>query len=166
MPRAFAVFTAACLVVAVVTQTVPLTRTLRWFAGEAARTEPYELRLRLNDWLGDAVVAARTIAAEVPAPLPVLLHTGSEAWFVGLRLQPRRVYLDGPAIRARLEEAGEAYVVVHLQRVGDRTWWWFQVDDGRGGLRRVGQPPPAITRDGFEDGVDGWLAVGAREHRE
>jgi hypothetical protein len=168
VPRAFAAFTVACLVVAVATQAMPLLHTLRWFAGEVAGARPYDLRLHLNDWFRDAVMAARAIEAEAPAEAAVLLdHTGSEAWFVGLRLQPRRVFVDRPAVRERLAAAGQPFLVVHLERPeGGPTWWWFEVDDGRGGLRRVGHPPPAISGDDFEDGLDRWIAVGAREHLE
>lgn len=168
VPRAFAALTVACLVVAVATQAAPLLHTLRWFVGEAARTTPYDLRLGLNDWFRDAVAVARAVDAETPGDLPVLVDDrGGPIWFVGLRLQPRRVFLDRPAVRERLAAAGRPFLVVHLERPeGGPTWWWFGVDDGRGGLRRVGHPPPAISSDGFEDGLDRWIAVGAREHRE
>ena len=168
VPRAFAALTVACLVVAVLTQAAPLLHTLRWFAGEVAGARPYDLRLRLNDWFRDAVAVARAVDAETPRNLPVLVDDrGGPIWFVGLRLQPRRVVLDRQAVRERLAAAGRPFLVVHLERPeGGPTWWWFEVDDGRGGLRRVGQPPPAISVDGFEDGLDRWIAVGAREHRE
>ena len=105
---------------------------------------------------------AAATPSRLPAGTAVLLdHTRGEAWFVGLRLQPRPAWVDGPAIRARLEEAGEPYVVVHLQRVGDRTWWWFDPVE-EVGPRRVGSPPPLVLRDGFENGLGRWTAVGTR----
>ena len=158
------VLTAVCLVLAVASQAAPLANCLRWFTGEVERYRPYELRLQFNDWYRDAVAVAEAVDTEFPAATAVLVDDGGgPLWFVGLLLQPRRAFVDGPAVRDRLTAAGVSFVVVHLRRVEDHTWWWFEVEDASGGVRRVGQPPPTIRRDGFDEGLDGWFVVGAPE---
>jgi len=168
VPWAFTALTAVCLAVAVASQTGSLVRTLRWFAAEVADAQPYELRLRLNDRFRDAVAVARDVDAWAPGETPVLIDDrASTAWFVGLRLQPRRVFLDVPEVREDLASAGQPFFIVHIVKPdGGPTRWWFEIDDGQGRLRRVEHRMPTISRCGFEGGFDGWSVVGAQEHRE
>lgn len=77
MPRAFAAFTTACLVVAVVTQAGPLLDSIRWFAGEAASARPYDLRL--PSALLFAVVLNSTAFARAPLPVTARLTSGGRS---------------------------------------------------------------------------------------
>ncbi len=154
---------AGCLIVAVATEAAPLAQTLRWWLGRVAHTQPYELRLVLNDRLRAAILAARDLTAAVPGDAPVLVdNRGGPDWFLALRLQPRRVDFDRPAVRRRLAAAGDPFVVVHLERVDDATRWWFESHDGSGGPCLKIHQLPTIHADNFEDGIDGWDAVVAR----
>ena len=159
-----AILTAACLVLAVATQAASLTQTTRWFLGKVAREGPYELRLEFNPWFRDGVVAARAIDASVPFETPVVIaNQNGPVWFVGLRLQPRRVFLDSGRIRRRLINDGEPFVVVHLVRSKEQTQWWFETDRAGADWRRHGKTPAVIRLDSFEDGLSGWLVSGAAE---
>jgi hypothetical protein len=155
---------AGCLIVAVATEAAPLAQTLRWWLGRVAHTQPYELRLVLNDRLRAAILAARDLTAAVPGDAPVLVdNRGGPDWFLALRLQPRRMYYDNPRVRQRLAVAGEPFVVVHLERVNDVTRWWFESSDGLGRQRPNNHESPTIHADSFEDGVDGWDAAVSRK---
>lgn len=155
---------AACLVVAVATEAAPLTKSLCGWLGRVSHTRPFELRLQLNDWYHEGVLAARAVTAELPGDSPIVVdNRGGPEWFLALRLQPRRVYFDRPAVRAHLTATGEPFGVVHLERVDGATRWWVASHNGTGQGSRTGSAPPTIRVESFEEGLEGWTTAGDRD---
>ncbi|MGD8441689.1 MAG: hypothetical protein PVG53_14250 [Holophagae bacterium] len=164
-PWWFAAFTFGCLAVAVATQMAVMASSLDWWIHAASRRQPYELRLRLNPLLKDAILAARATREEASPGTPILIdNRGGPDWFLALRLQPRRVFFDRPVVRQRLIRADEPFVVVRLEANDRRTTWRFThvAAPAPPGVKPNSQP--MIFRDGFENDLrrwDGWSSKGA-----
>lgn len=153
-----------CLVVAVAFEWVPLTQSLNGWLGKIAHTRPFKLRLQLNDWYRGGVLAARAVTAQLPGESPILVdNRGGPEWFLAMRLQPRPVYFNRPAVRAHLTATSEPFDVVHLERVDGTTRWWFGSHNGADRVNRTGSAPPTIRLESFEKGLEGWTTSDFRD---
>ena len=156
-PLWFAAFTFGCFAVAVATQMAVMASSLDWWIHAALRRQPYELRLQLNPLLKDAILAARATREEASPGTPILVDNhGGPDWFLALRLQPRRVFFDRPALRQQLIRAGEPFVVVRLEANDRRITWSFTHVAAPAPPGGEPDSQPMIFRDGFENDLRRW----------